>query len=190
MSVKTAILVGTLALASLPIAGASHAAGRGSGLVGYFPSSHQYPAAYHALPVRTYRQAANVFAGMNSQLAARQHFVLGATQTALGSEVVVTVTLARFRTRDAAQSFLRSVHPDVVKDGTQVSTVLRNLGTGGGQSISGGCASCGPTAPALEQVFSSRGTMFVEFGVQPANLKLAKRLASIVDVKLHHAKGG
>jgi hypothetical protein len=156
-------------------------------LASYFPGVNQYPVGYTAVPVRTYSEPSQLFTRANADLATRYHFVAGATQAAFGHDVVVTITIARFRDQLGARRFRTAVQSDVIPDGKQKSGTVRGLGPTGGRYESGGCASCGPTAPTLSQVFFARGPIFVQLGVQPSNLGLARHIGTVIDAKLKQA---
>ena len=191
------LIVGSLALSgtfsiviATPHASAAsrapHAATTQS-LATYFPTANQYPAGYKPLPVQQYAQPSQLFTRANATLAARYHFVTGAMQTAFGHNTVVTITIARFRDRLGAGRFRTAIQFDVIHDGKQKSGAVRGLGSGGARYESGGCASCGPGAPTLVQVFFARGPIFVQVGTQPSNQGLARRLGTVIDTKLKRA---
>ncbi len=155
-------------------------------LARYFPSANQYPKGYDVLPLRTYSHASDVFDGVNADLAVRSHFTAGATQVGIGTDRVVTITIARFRSGLEASRFRASFHTDIVKDGKQTSRVLHNLGTTGARYVAGGCASCG-LGHTLSQLVFDRGPVVAAIGVRPADLGIVTRLAGVIDSKLKHA---
>jgi len=185
-----ALLGAFSALAPAPHASASSQVPRvaqSQSLAKYFPAANQYPAGYNALPVRSYSQPSHLFIGAHADLAIRYHFVTGATQVAFGRDVVVTITIARFRNELGARHFRAAVWSDVINNGKQKGGAVRDLGSTGGRYVSGRCAPCGPTAPTFLQLFFVRGPIFVQLGVQPSDLGPARHLGTVIDAKLKYA---
>ncbi|GAC1397019.1 MAG: hypothetical protein NVSMB52_10680 [Chloroflexota bacterium] len=185
------VLLGMLLfIATTPYASAFSQADRAvntQSLSRYLPAPNQYPAGYNVLHTLSYKQPSLLFFGANADLATRLHFVTGASQTSFGPNVVVLITVARFRNQLAARHFRIGFRSDVLTNAKQSSGVVNNLGSTGGQYETGGCASCGPTAPTVSQLFFARGAVFVGLRVQPSNLALARQLGKLIDAKLKRA---
>jgi hypothetical protein len=156
-------------------------------LAQYFPSSTDYPKGYQLLPLSTSSAPGPVFGPTNESVAQRSHFVLGATQAAVGHRSVVTIIVARFRAQRDATHFRAGFQSGVHNDGKQKTGLVRHLGAGAARYVSGSCAACGAAAPTLAQVFFTRGPMFVAIGIQPADVGKATRLAGVIDSKLKRA---
>jgi hypothetical protein len=172
-----------LLIATVPFLAVSVADAKTLPLSSYFPSPHAYPAGYQVMPLRIYHQPLDLFASSNAQLAAREHFVIGGTQVAVSKQgTVVAITIARFRSVRDAVRFSLLVQPDVTTQDTH--GITHALGAGEARYVSGSCASCGPGAPKLSQLFFARGPLFVEIGVQPSDLHLAQQLGRVIDTKL------
>lgn len=182
------VLVAMLVLVAAPpvlARSGMHHSAKSRSLAAYFPAAHQYPKGYKALQVQQYTDPSLLFTNGNVALARRSHLVIGATQTAISQNYsVATIMIARFRTPAVARHFHAAVQSDVTPGGKQKSGTIRDLGSTGARYVTGGCASCGPGAPPLYQVFFARGSTFVEVGIQPSNQGLARHLAAVIDAKL------
>lgn len=118
-------------------------------LAQYFPSSTDYPKGYQLLPLTASNSSGPVFGPTNESVAQRNHFVLGATQAAVGHRTVVTIIVARFRAQRDAMHFRAGFQSGVHNDGKQKTGLVRHLGAGAVRYVSGSCAACGAAAPTL-----------------------------------------
>jgi hypothetical protein len=184
---KTLILAIVLSVLASTLAMVSPAAAKTAFLAQYFPSRPDYPKGYQLLPLSTSSAPGPVFGPTNESVAQHSHFVLGATQAAVGHRTVVTIIVARFRAQRDATHFRAGFQSGVHNDGKQKTGLVRHLGAGAAQYVSGSCAACGAAAPTLAQVFFTRGPMFVSIGIQPTDVGKATRLAGVIDSKLKRA---
>jgi hypothetical protein len=186
MSTKNALTIVAAPLLFL-LTGLTPAGARSPRLAAYLPTAGQYPTGVHVLPVRTYADPGAVFGDTNAELSRQDGFVSGVSRTAFRGQFVMIVSLGQFRSVAGARHFAMRAHTDVVSNNHQVTRVLRRVGSGGARSVTGNCASCGPTAPTLGQVLFNRGSMAAVVWVQPAQPALMQRLATIIDTKLQQA---
>jgi hypothetical protein len=169
----------TLLLGSTAPVGAAREA-----MASYLPAASQYPAGYHLVPPTSFNDPGAVFGDSNAQLGKESGFLSGISQSAFGPGVVVIVSLGQFKDVAGAKRFATSAQTDVLKDAHIVKRVLRHVGTSGARYISGNCASCGPAAPTLGQVFFNRGPIGAVIWVQPTQSHLVSKLAAIIDNKV------
>lgn len=155
-------------------------------LKSYFPVASAYPAGYSLLPIKSSSHPAMLFSGDFVSYARHAHFERGASQNVQGAnEASVVTVIARFRAAHGARSFERQVPTDVFGPNSVHDEVIPSIGPQGATYSEGMATPCFPLTQS--ELLFTRGPIYVEIIVQPANRALALSLGAEVDSKIEHA---